>query len=190
MSVINRMLHQECDELVTEEDSLHQVQPNHNTLKPFRENCCFSVYSKDVIHTMRSSQASHGSQGVATPIWNSREIYRARLSTKKLSTAHQERRTTFLRVPLHHYSKACQIWFRWNLFVRFFEVTRELRQRRLWETFLDHAALNGPRIQIGRTMSELGPSRTILASLQSIVNQPHSWILGASVLFPSTKPAK
>ena len=119
---------------------------------------------------MRSSQASHGSQGVATPIWNSCEIYRARLSTKKLCTAHQERWTTFLRVPLHH--KACQTWFRRNLFVGFFEVTRELRQRRLWETFLDHATLSGPRVQIGRTMSELGPSRTILASLQSIVNQP------------------
>ena len=90
---------------------------------------------------------------------------------KKLCTAHQERWTTFLRVPLHHYSKACQTLFRWNLFVRFFEVTRELRQCRLWETFLDHAALSGPRVQIGRTMSELGPSRTILASLQSIVNQ-------------------
>ena len=88
------------------------------------------------------------------------------------------------------YSKACQTWFRWNLFVRFFEVTREFRQRRLWETFLDHAALSGPRVQIGRTMSELGPSRTILASLQSVVDQPHSWILGASVLFPRTKPAK
>ena len=78
---------------------------------------------------MRSSQASHGSQGVAAPIWNLREIYWARPPTKKLCTAHQERWTTFLRVPLHHCSKARQSWFRWHLFVRLFEVTRELRQR-------------------------------------------------------------
>ena len=33
MSVINQMLHQECDELVTEEDSLNPEPPNHNTLQ-------------------------------------------------------------------------------------------------------------------------------------------------------------
>ena len=32
---------------------------------------------------------------------------------------------------------------------------------------MEHAALSGPRVQIGRTMSELGPSRTILRDWES-----------------------
>ena len=70
MSVINRMLHQECNELVTEEDFWHQVELDHNTLKTRQtshlEKIVVSFDCKDVIHTMRGSQASYGSQGVAT----------------------------------------------------------------------------------------------------------------------------
>ena len=161
-------LQQECDELVTEEDTLHQEQPAAKTrhTSHLEKNCCFSVDSKDVLHTIRSSQASHGRQSVATPNWNSREIYRARLLPNKVYGPPRtlDNVSAGAIAPLH---QNLPNWFRWNLFVRFFEVTRELRHHRLWETYLDPAA-----------------------SLQGIVKQPHNWVLGASVLFPRTKPAK
>ena len=129
---------------------------------------------------MRSGQTSHGSQSVATPIWNSREIYRASLSTKELRAAHQERRTTFMRVPLHYFSKACQTWFRWNLFVGFFKVTGELRQRRLRETFLDHAALSGPRVLVLFCFFEELPLRAVRVPC-ILVSHLVSWLRNHNV---------
>ena len=69
VSVMNRILHQECNELVTEEDLWHPIELNHNTLKTRQTSHLEKIVSfncKDVIHTMRSTQASHGSQSVAT----------------------------------------------------------------------------------------------------------------------------
>ena len=89
VSVIHQMLHQECDELVTEEDFLRLEQPNHNKLLRHAKQAnarklLFSVDSQDVIHTMRSGQASYGSQDTKLEL---REIYiNVKLDRSPLST--------------------------------------------------------------------------------------------------------
>ena len=137
MFVINLMLHQECAELVTEEDSLHPGTTQPQQAAKTRQ----TSHPEKIVVFLSTARTSSTQCEVAKPAmeakaWQHQSGTRARLSTKELCTAHQERRTTFLRVPLHHYSNASQTRFRCNLFVGFFEVTRELRQRRMRETFL------------------------------------------------------
>ena len=155
MIVINQKLYQECDELVTEEDSLNPEPPNHNTLPRHARQAILRklLFFLSTARTMRSGQTSHGSQDVATPIWNSREIDWARLSTKKLCTAHQERWTTFARATAPSQQSLPNL-VPLELVCTFFFFLKSLGK---WETFLDHVALSGPRVQIGRTMSNWDP---------------------------------
>ena len=73
VSVIHWMLHQECDELVTEEGFLRLEQPQPQQAAKTRQTSqrekIVSDDSQDVIHTMRSCQASYGSQDTKLELW-------------------------------------------------------------------------------------------------------------------------